>query len=484
MPARHSHWAPDVRAALARRPCRYRSAASVLIMIPTRHILGLRLRSLWSFLVAQDLAYWATCCYLFVEYVRPQQIVRPLSYVPVGRIVLGAALLAQVGSRRPFAIKGLGSWLLLAFTAVILVSSLTAYRSDVAIGKWWLWFSWVIIYFLIVNVVNTEQRLAFFTLLWLLFHYYMSQGGVKQFALRGFTFAEWGVVGAPGWFNNSGEFGIAMCMFLAVAWHYYLGARAHLATWRKVIVLGMPVTAIVAIIGSSSRGAVLGLAAVGAWSVLRGKHRLRTALGVVVLAAGVWLLLPQEQKTRFSTAGEDYTSRTRKTYWRNGLDMVREHPVLGVGYGNWLTYYRDHYLDVRATSGDPQRAIALPHNVFIECMAELGYVGLSAFVLLIAATFLINYRTRNLARARASPPHAFAIQMAYGLDGALVGYLVSGFFVTVLYYPFFWMNLAFTTALNVIARRNHGEHTAGVVAPTERRTAVVRYNKKLRPRSR
>jgi hypothetical protein len=38
--------------------------------------------------------------------------------------------------------------------------------------------------------------------------------------------------------------------------------------------------------------------------------------------------------------------------------------------------------------------------------------------------------------------------MAYGLDGALVSYLVAGFFVTVLYYPFFWINLALTVALS------------------------------------
>jgi hypothetical protein len=38
--------------------------------------------------------------------------------------------------------------------------------------------------------------------------------------------------------------------------------------------------------------------------------------------------------------------------------------------------------------------------------------------------------------------------MAHGLDAALWGYLASGFFVTVLYYPFFWINFAMTVALH------------------------------------
>jgi hypothetical protein len=42
----------------------------------------------------------------------------------------------------------------------------------------------------------------------------------------------------------------------------------------------------------------------------------------------------------------------------------------------------------------------------------------------------------------------FLFEMAHGLDAALIGYLASGFFVTVLYYPFFWINFAMTVALH------------------------------------
>jgi hypothetical protein len=43
--------------------------------------------------------------------------------------------------------------------------------------------------------------------------------------------------------------------------------------------------------------------------------------------------------------------------------------------------------------------------------------------------------------------------MAHGFDAALVAYLVTGFFVTVLYYPFFWINLAFSVSLRETTRR-------------------------------
>jgi len=110
--------------------------------------------------------------------------------------------------------------------------------------------------------------------------------------------------------------------------------------------------------------------------------------------------------------------------------------MLGIGYANWADYYRK-FVNPRGQ---------LPHNIFVQAASELGYTGLLAFLLLIAYTFVVNARTRKLARRL--PQSDFLFGMANGLDGALVGYLVSGFFVTVLYYPFFWINLAMTVALH------------------------------------
>ena len=41
--------------------------------------------------------------------------------------------------------------------------------------------------------------------------------------------------------------------------------------------------------------------------------------------------------------------------------------------------------------------------------------------------------------------------MAHGLDAGLVGFLVAGFFVTVLYYPFFWIQMTMTVSLFSVA---------------------------------
>jgi probable O-glycosylation ligase (exosortase A-associated) len=414
-------------------------------------VLSLRLGDLLTFWTGQSLAFWAMCGYLVIEYVRPQDLIGPLRGAPLGQIVLGVALLGFVLTGRWFRMINVASWLMLLFTGVIIASSVFAYDPATSFAALRTWLSWVVIFFLIANVVNTKQRLAFFTVVWLLCHSYMAQGGTRQFAMRGFHFATWGVLGAPGWFKNSGEFAIAMCMYTVVAWHFYLGARSKMTRRAKAVILSMVVMGILCVIASSSRGAVVGLLASGAWLWVHSKRVVKAGLGLAVVLAIGWAILPAEQKARFQSVGEDRTSLERKTYWENGLDIARNHPVLGVGYENWMRYYAAYYRQSEVSNKYNIHTVQVPHNIFIQCAAELGYTGLVVFVALIFATFWINKRTRDLARAGPDPPDAFLFHMAMALDEAMIGYLVAGLFVTVLYYPFFWVNLAMSVALSGVA---------------------------------
>ena len=62
--------------------------------------------------------------------------------------------------------------------------------------------------------------------------------------------------------------------------------------------------------------------------------------------------------------------------------------------------------------------------------------------------------------------------MADGLDAALISYLACGFFVTVLFYPFFWINLAMTVALhNAAVGRAEGSSRSLTPAPVWRRSS-------------
>jgi putative inorganic carbon (hco3(-)) transporter len=412
---------------------------------------GVRVGDIWAFMRRQPASFWFINLYLFFEYVRPQQIYRAIDVLPWawGFIWLAVASFIFEGfkTRRMYP----ADKMLALFTAMVLLSSALAINPSDSFEEITLYLSWVLIYFLITSIVSTEQRFLIFMLGFLLYSTKMSQHGARTFVERGGGFASWGATGGPGWFRNSGEFGIQMCIFFPLSVYFINSLRRYWQKWKLVVFLFMPLSALISIVASSSRGAIVGLVPAVIWMMLMSKKRVKAILLTTVMAGVIWVLLPAEQKTRFSEMGEDETSQSRITYWKRGLMAMERYPVTGIGYKNWINWSARTFGFDYGKGGE--KMVQLPHNIFIEAGAELGITGLLVFIGLILATLYTNYRTRKLAKML-GPPGDFMSSMAHGLDAAMIGYLASGFFVTVLYYPFFWINFAITVALhNVLVKR-------------------------------
>jgi putative inorganic carbon (hco3(-)) transporter len=415
---------------------------------------AIRVGDIWAFMKRQPLSFWCVNLYMFFEYVRPQQIYHQIDLLPWAWgfiwLAVAAFILEGFKGRRLYP----ADKVLALFTAMVLLSSVMAIDPTDSFGEITLYLSWVLIYFLITSIVSTEQRFLIFMLGFLLYSTKMSQHGMRTFVERGGGFASWGATGGPGWFRNSGEFGIQMCVFFPLSVYFINGLRRHWPKWKLLLLLFLPASALISIVASSSRGAVIGLVPAVLWMLLKSKKRMRALLLAGVAAAVVWVLLPAEQKQRFSSMGEDDTSQSRLTYWKRGLIAMDQYPLTGIGYKNWIDW------SVRTFGFDyglgGEKMVQLPHNIFIEAGAELGYTGLLIFIGLILVTLYTNHQTRKLVRML-GPPGDFTTAMAHGLDAAMFGYLASGFFVTVLYYPYFWINLAMTVALHNVAVRRAKE---------------------------
>lgn len=408
-----------------------------------RQLLELRPLAVWQALRRQGPAFWALNFYLFIEYVRPQSVWPVIDFLPWGQVALGVAVattLLEPPLRRGFRLL---DGLLVLFSCVLVASLATAFDAAYGFRNFGTYANWVILYYLMTRVVTTEVRLFLCVGAFFLWSFKMSQFGARAFVFGGFQFQSWGTTGGPGWFHNSGEFAIQMCIFLGMALHLLVGLRPYWSKWKQIVLFALlPGTAFLGVVMSSSRGGQIAAACVLLFAIAQSRYRGRGLAWATVLLPALWFITPQEQKERFRTMGDDDTSQTRLTYWRHGLQIMRDHPVLGVGFNNWLPYYRQYY--------NPWGQVS--HNIFIEAGAEMGYLGLGSFALLIAGTFVVNARTRRLARELPAW-QPFYRGLAFGLDAALVGYLISGFFVTVLFYPFFWVNLAFTSTLYLLVER-------------------------------
>lgn len=422
---------------------------------------ALNVREVWRYFVRQPLAYWLICLYLFFEYVRPQQIYQPLDGFPYTQTILILTCIAWVVQGMPLRRWLVTDTFLVLYSALVIFTSYASYYPAEAREQWIFFFPWVLIYFLITTLVSTRGRILIFVGTFLLWSLKMSQHATRSWFLDGFRFRPWGTTGAPGWFQNSGEFAIQMVIFLPLSICFVLALRPYLKTWKKALLWIVPVTAIIGIMSSSSRGGQL--AAVGAVIVLllNSRFRAKAIVGVALAAFIALRFLPPEQIERFSNMGDDRTSELRLILWEDGREILSQHPVFGIGYGNWLPYYLTRY--------NPEGQVV--HNIFLEAGAEMGYAGLATFIFGILSLFLINWKTRRFAR-RLGPEGKLFFFLSIGLDAGLVGFLIGGFFVTILYYPFFWIQLALAASLHVSALKTG--RRVGVASSGRRRPVYAK----------
>lgn len=76
-----------------------------------------------------------------------------------------------------------------------------------------------------------------------------------------------------------------------------------------------------------------------------------------------------------------WTIIERYKLWKTGYLMFKEHPILGVGNGNYLTRYGEYIK--KYTELDLGRDQYAVHNTFIKVLAETGILGLIPFIMVI-----------------------------------------------------------------------------------------------------
>lgn len=399
-----------------------------------------KIKSMWDFFKKEHFSFWMICCYLVFEFVRPQAIFPAIDILPWAQLFIMLSLAGAIlDPKVKWVSNSTNVWMIL-FLLTIIISTYTAYYPEFSKRFFIDFFNWFVIYFLIINIVNTKERFYLFLMIFVVASAKIAVGTAKSWASRGFSFTSWGLMGPKGYFQNSGELAILMLLLFPIAYFLYIAFKGKVNKWESYILLGFWICPILTILGASSRGSQIALAIQLIFIFRKSMFKLKPLLGIVVLCIGLFILLPEEQKQRFSSTGSDKTSQQRLLYWKNGWEMMKEHPVLGVGYFNFIPYYQHYY---------PQDMLyahaELPHNIFIQVGTDVGFTGLFFFLMIILYCLRT---TRNIAIDKDVDIVWRSIAAGWGYG--VFGFLIAGQFVTVAYYPFLWISLAFIVCMRKI----------------------------------
>jgi len=397
---------------------------------------SLKIGLIWRYFKGESFAFWMICVYLFFEYVRPQEIYPVIDFLPWAKLAIFGAFMGCFSDKTIRWVSSSINVYLIIFLFLILISSVTAYFPSISYAHLKDYYNWVIIYFLIINIVNTRKRFFIFLCVFLIASFKLSLSLSIVWAERGFSFTRWGLSGPPGFFQNSGGLSVQMLVFWPIAWAFTHCLNPYVSkNWYRLLML-MPITAIMVILGASSRGAQLALIVQLIILNYKAIFKPKALIFLGVALVLIWTFLPGAQKARFQAIGHDKTSEQRLLYWKGGVKMIKENPVLGVGYFNFAPYFEKHYRnDVL------YKYAQLPHNLFIQVGTDTGFTGLFLLIALLASALR---KGRNF-QARGCEGNQKLIGSYANLS--LIGFIVASQFVTILYYPFLWIHLALLVSM-------------------------------------
>jgi O-antigen ligase len=201
--------------------------------------------------------------------------------------------------------------------------------------------------------------------------------------------------------------------------------------WSVMAVLALQVSAIVlldsaAVLLSLVLAAGLGLLG---WLALEGfrngSARHRRAFWAASAAAavlGMGLLVSPIGGNLAQSLRESDTGSERLLLWYRTDQLIQEHPVQGVGAGNWQFLLPSKTLTGSYRLQEQHIFATRPHNDFLWVLAETGYVGLALWLALLGYTLILG------ARAAWHSRDAFEQRvLAWTLSG-LLGYCVFASF--------------------------------------------------------
>lgn len=380
--------------------------------------------------------FWGLLLYLTMIYLRPQDFIAALRLQPImlmlALLVLGTVLIHNAIRKRRIPIIDLRqSIFMAAFFIVIVLSQLQRFYLQGARMAFDSFLPVCILFFMIADLVSSFEEMKRTYKLLLVMTVFLALNGILQYH-RGTDIAGQimyqGRIRWIGIFEDPNDLGLALLSFTPFCLLKLLGGNARLpARIGHMLALGILLYALYL---TNSRGTFIGFLAVLTYLFSRrfGWGRglfLAAALGTAAFFVG------PSRLSDLSVSEESASGRIDA--WASGLQLLKWRPILGVGYGSFTEYHQ-----------------LTAHNSVVLCMAELGFVGLYLWLLLIVTSFHEMLIVERRADGGEFAFYARVMQLA------LIGYFAAAFFLSRTYNEVLFILLALCMVLSRAARERLG----------------------------
>lgn len=390
--------------------------------------------------------------YSWLSYMNPHRLAWGFaSTMPFAYIVALTTLVGLLFSKEPKHMPWTREMTVLTlFILWMVVTTFFAFFSDLA----WVQLEKVIkiqiMIFLTPLLINSRQRMH--GLVWIIalsLGFYGVKGGI-------FTIINGGVyrVQGPEGTFIAGNNEIALALLMTIPLMRYLQMH-ETRKWLHLGLGGAMVLTALAAIGSQSRGALLGAAAMGTIFWLKSRNKFFATLLIVAAVGLVAAIMPQEWYDRMSTIKtyeEDGSAQGRINAWWTAWNVAKERPT-----GGGFEMFQAPIFKIFAPEPENVHDV---HSVYFEILGEHGFVGFGLWLMLAFLTWLTgSWVIRN---AKRDPSRRWAADLAAMGQVSMIGYFAAGAFLGLAYFDLYYHILIIIVLTKVIMLKEEKEKIFGI----------------------
>lgn len=310
------------------------------------------------------------------------------------------------------------------------------------------------VYLGVITLVDSVQKMTTLIKVWVLIHVFLAVMGVAK-----------GGFGIGAWMEDENDFCMVMNMIAPFGYFMMFAAKSGK---EKIKYLGFLGTFLLAAMASLSRGGFFGLASVGVYCWYRSPKKLNALVIVLIAAIFMSLFAPAKYWDEIMSSTDDTTmsigtGAERLYTWGIGIEMFAANPIIGIGQSNFPWTF-DIYQAGRTFN---QKSIAgrQAHSAWVTLVSELGLVG----IIIVGGLLFQCYRDLKFVRMRFAPVETrqkhgqimkagedIRVYLARAMEGSFIGFIVSGVFISILWYPSLWILISMAVALRNISEPEPG----------------------------
>ena len=261
--------------------------------------------------------------------------------------------------------------------------------------------------------------------------------------------------------NNS--FALATLMMLPFFYYLYQHSKTRL---MQLGFASMGLTAIVGVIASASRGALIGLVVLALMMVMQSKRRIAGIFIAILLGLTLFALAPDRWTDRMSTirsAENDGSFMSRVASWKLHTIVALNRPLTGGGFScledpHCYSQFIGQFGMLDFIPSEQPVGVLAAHSLYFEVIGDTGFIGFFLYMSMLATWFLNNRRTKRLTRG--DPSRRWAFDFAAALERSLAVYLVSGAALSVAYFENVFIELTMASVLYASVRESLGVTTS------------------------